>query len=363
MATKKYLYLFIFILLSLSACEITTPDQKAISVITRENASSLTLYTTVGETGNDDIAWSPDGNTLAVASQRGIYLVDLETQEMQRFSTDFTHFSPNDHIIAFSPDGILLAFSDNSINSPGTVKIYDIASHERLFQLDDIEDPDMQTFGIAFSPDGTMLAAGCGTLNWGFGPGSVKFWEVSTGTLIHEYSHDGLGTIYNLAFNPDGSQLAAVSMDGNVYSWDLKTHQLTQAYKATGGIVYGLTFNPDGKILAVASSPSMMDETYTLRLIDLSSGETTLYFQVLEAFSNNPNEGGSIAFNGDGSVLASTCQDGTVRLWDTLTGEQLTVMDVPGAHGVSFSPDGTQLATSGFADPVRLWLVDENGQP
>ena len=363
MVTKKNLYLIILILLSLSACEITAPSEEDIPAITHENASSLTLYTTVGEIGNDDIAWSPDRSALAVASQRGIYLVDLETQEMQRFSTDFTHFSPNDHIIAFSPDGILLAFSDNSINSPGTVKIYDIASHERLFQLDDIEDPDMQTFGIAFSPDGTMLAAGCGTLNWGFGPGSVKFWEVSTGTLIHEYSHDGLGTIYNLAFNPDGSQLAAVSMDGNVYSWDLKTHQLTQAYKAIGGIVYGLTFNPDGKILAVASSPSMMDETYTLRLIDLSSGETTLYFQVPEAFSNNPNEGGSIAFNGDGSVLASTCQDGTVRLWDTLTGEQLTVMDVPGAHGVSFSPDGTKLATSGFADPVRLWLVDENGQP
>jgi len=71
---------------------------------------------------------------------------------------------------------------------------------------------------------------------------------------------------------------------------------------------------------------------------------------------------GKVTFSPDGKILASTsfyASDGTVMLWDVETGEVLAIIDVPGASGVDFSPDGTLLATAGWGDAVRLWEVPD----
>jgi WD40 repeat protein len=60
--------------------------------------------------------------------------------------------------------------------------------------------------------------------------------------------------------------------------------------------------------------------------------------------------------------LASAGGDGTVRLWDPITGNQrgppLEGHEGP-VYGVAFSPDGTQLASAGADRTVRLWNVSE----
>src|SRR5262249_42900748 len=63
----------------------------------------------------------------------------------------------------------------------------------------------------------------------------------------------------------------------------------------------------------------------------------------------------SVAFSPDGTTLASTGPDRTLRLWDTRTHKQLALLRVPGANdrygnsttnAVAFSPDGKTLAVA-----------------
>ena len=191
-------------------------------------------------------------------------------------------------------------------------------------------------FGVAFSPDGQILATGgCDD--------TVKLWNAKT--LREEATLRGhTGDVQSLAFAPDGKTLATAGSDEKVKFWDVASRRERTTIDAHGKLSW-VTFSADGRKIATASQ----DRTVRLwQVADLSESR---------CFQGHTSWVHCVAFSPDGNLLASAGRDGSVRIWGVTTGELLNVLR--GHTGrvwcAAFSPDGKTLATAGGDRTIKLW--------
>ena len=107
--------------------------------------------------------------------------------------------------IAYSPDGASLAVA-SSIG----IWLYDTVIHREVALL---TGHTSRVTSVVYSPDG-------GTLAGGSDDGTVRLWDAVTGqekATLTGY----LGAVYSVSFSPDGLTVASGSGDGTVLLWEL----------------------------------------------------------------------------------------------------------------------------------------------
>jgi WD40 repeat protein len=146
--------------------------------------------------------YSPDGKALAVVAQeRGgsvVHFLDAQTgQEIRLLRSDLSI-----RAFAFSADGKAFAVSVNNAVSVGEVASGGIR----------IEYPGRFSSGLAFSPDGRVLATSGQD-------GMIQFWHADASKPLCSLAGDRHG-VGCLAFSPDGKMLASAGYRNTSYVWD-----------------------------------------------------------------------------------------------------------------------------------------------
>lgn len=154
----------------------------------------------VPSAGGIHLAFSPDGQTLAVGSDEGVNLLDVETGKS--IATPRQSFSPT---VAFSPDGRMLAS-----NSPDGIRLWDVSMRKAVMTLQTGEGS--SGLPVAFSPDSKTLIAGTSS-------GKIVLWDVESARNIAARHGHG-ATVFFAAFSPDGKTIASASEDGTVLLWN-----------------------------------------------------------------------------------------------------------------------------------------------
>jgi WD40 repeat protein/serine/threonine protein kinase len=195
---------------------------------------------------------------------------------------------------------------------------------------------------IAYRPDSQRLAVGSSD-------GSIRVWEPQSGRLVQVLL--GQGTVYPLAWSPDGRVLAAGQyfppQKGRLRLWEAETGRLLRTLEMPTEYLDLLAWSPDGRsILATSRNPECC------LVWDASDGK--LHRNVPIPF------GGPAAFSPDGTRLAGLSQDGkTIRIWNTETGKEVRPLGT-GAFcptNVAWSPDGKRLA-AGEPKGLHVWNLD-----
>jgi WD40 repeat protein/tetratricopeptide (TPR) repeat protein len=149
--------------------------------------------------------FSKDGKFLASGSYDGTAIIwSTETWAATRTLQNPDKNSPSGPVdrfmvsdVAFSPDGKTLAMASRS----GNVHLWDVATGELLETL---KGHSGTVRAVGFSPDGRTLASGSEDQ-------TVRLWNVDTRRELMQLDHGSieLGAVVTLAFSPDGKQLLA----------------------------------------------------------------------------------------------------------------------------------------------------------
>ncbi|KAH7131691.1 quinon protein alcohol dehydrogenase-like superfamily [Dactylonectria estremocensis] len=325
-----------------------------------------------------EIAFSPNGSCLAWVSQRKatLHIWSTETWECLHsiptqeefcrwklsFSQDSSHIAtisgmsaqcwsvdsghrmrnfdfPEYGVTAISPAQNLLAFSKEN-----RILISDFALDG---STGDIEDFKLPFDTLLLSPDASTLA-----IMEMEDDDTVGLWKAEDVKFVRDLKIDD-GTINVLAFNPTSTMLAAGGSKA-IWIWRLDGGQCLHKLKGHFEDISHVMFAPNSRFLAARCFHQLRPST---RIWDVSNGHT------IRQFHGSEHDLSSLTvFSSDSSLVAVGCggysaREAVVRLWKIGKGEPIRRLEGTGSVmiAVAFSSDSELLAALDIDGTIRMW--------
>jgi WD40 repeat protein len=273
------------------------------------------------DSSNTAQLWAADGSKLAILTDGGAAVSCL----------------------AWSPDSLLLAGASRA----GDVRLWDPKG--RLVRTLPGTDP---VFSLAWSPDGEVLATGAihfpaptatGLVPL---PGVIRLWSPG-GSLNRTLGTESTGGKFlNLAWSPDGSMLAAGASDYKVWRADGRQVGVPR----TGGTpAWAMAWSPDGRALAIG------DESGVLQIVapDGTTRSQSSFEGDVNAVSYAP-DGASLAVGHNSMVSVVRASDGRTALWSVAAVAAYTIWSIGGRELLISAGGGLTLVGVGGAPSSTL---------
>lgn len=260
--------------------------------------------------------------------------------------TRLATFSPDDDSIrgvAWSPDGLIVAAGGAT-----RVHLWEVATGKKVGTWSGHQD---QITGLAWSQTSRMLASASAD-------STVRLWNTAQGTqgvTTRILGGPDNGEVYSVAWSPDGKRVAAGMKGGQVILWDAATGKRLETWigpalqGARGShpyAVWGLAWSPDAK--------RIVSNRYDIKVLVWEAGSGQNVAVLVP--NSQPN---GVAWAPGGAAFATAGDDGSVQLWDAATyknGATLDSHDGDGwAYGLTWTPSGDVLAATRQTGSVQVW--------
>ncbi|HEX5938601.1 MAG TPA: BTAD domain-containing putative transcriptional regulator [Actinomycetota bacterium] len=282
-----------------------------------------------------DVALDPRGRRIAVSVSGGTGVIDLGSGER----IDLDVYSSR---VSWSSDGRHIATVDPTSD---TVDVWDAATGGLRSRLGGHTGP---VASVAWSPVSRSILVSGGS------DGTARVWDTTVDANAERWSFSAQGTtsgIVGVTFSPDGTRLLTGDADiTTVKVWDLgRDGDAEWANLPTTFTYPDAEFMPDGQhVVAHTFIATVMvwdSETGRGRRIGPPLVPWTEFFAQW-SFNVSP----------DGRSIATAGDDGSARVWNAATGEELfAISRHHGVTGVEWSPDGELLLTSGLDGTATIF--------
>jgi WD40 repeat protein len=289
----------------------------------------------------NEAAFAPDGSQVATASNDGTARI------WDALAGSILHATPSGHTdgvqdVAYFSDGSALV----SAGFDGTLKLWDTATGT-VSQTVRVPTPgglNNAALAVDVSADGRFIASGSQY--------NVALWDAQSGLLLRTFATDTNDTIYGVAFAPDGSLLAAGGTARTLYLFDTATGDELRRFDDHSSQINDVAFSPDGSRLLSGSADG------TALLWDVNDENVTL-----GSFTRNGEAINAVAFAPNGEQIAAGDTLGAI-VWDIGTGQEVARLDdaafsVSNVTALAFSPDSRRLLTA-RTDVAELWDIESS---